>query len=269
VPARLRFDPDDRGGVTVVLDGHPQSHVCLADPGLLVFEYVQHLAHVLDTLPGGRLAVTHVGGGGLTLPRYVQHTRPGSPQIVLEPDAALVAAVRERLPLPRGHRIRVRHVGGRAGTTGLGSGSADAIVLDAYADGRLPGELAAPEYLAHLARVLRPDGVLAANLADEPGLRYVARFVATLRAVGGYADVALVATHDVLKGKRFGNVVIAAGRRALDVAALERAAARSPFPAGVRHGPEVVRLVAGARPFTDADSPDSPPPPDQGRWRVR
>jgi hypothetical protein len=43
---------------------------------------------VLDALPCGPLAVTHVGGAGLTLARYVQHTRPGSPQIVLEPDTA-------------------------------------------------------------------------------------------------------------------------------------------------------------------------------------
>lgn len=255
--------------MTVVLGGHPQSHVCLADPGLLVFEYVQHLACVLDALPPGRLAVTHVGGGGLTLPRYVQHTRPGSPQIVLEPDGALTDAVRTRLPLPRGHRIRVRCRDGRAGTAALRGGSADAVVLDAYAGGRVPGELAAPAYLADVARVLRPQGVFAANLADEPGVRYVARFVATLDATGAYGDVAVMATHDVLKGKRFGNVVVVAGRLALDVAALERAAPRSPFAAGVRHGAQLARLVAGAKPFTDADAPDSPPPPDPGAWRVR
>ena len=75
--ANLTFVPD-AVGVTVVLDGHPQSHVCLDDPGLLAFEYVAQLALVLDTLPPGRVAVTHVGGGGLTVPRYVQHTRPGS-----------------------------------------------------------------------------------------------------------------------------------------------------------------------------------------------
>ncbi len=62
--------------------------------------------------PGG-LAVTHVGGAAMTLPRYVQHTRPGSPQVVLEPDAALTERVRRDLPLPRGHRIRVRPQPGR------------------------------------------------------------------------------------------------------------------------------------------------------------
>ncbi|MBA2696071.1 MAG: hypothetical protein H0U62_09605, partial [Actinobacteria bacterium] len=99
--------------------GHPQSHVQPDDPTLLVFEYVQHLAMVLDTLPPGRLGVTHVGGAGLTLARYVEHTRPGSPQIVLEPDAALTELVRREVPLPRGHRIRVRPVDGRTGVAAL------------------------------------------------------------------------------------------------------------------------------------------------------
>ena len=114
---------DEQGGVTILLDGFPQSFVDPDDPGLLAFEYVAHLATCLDVLPGAAppapLAVTHVGGAGLSLPRYVQHTRPGSPQIVLEPDEALTAAVREVLPLPRGHRIRVRGIDGAAGIAAI------------------------------------------------------------------------------------------------------------------------------------------------------
>ncbi len=117
--ARCELVRDDRGGVTVILDGSPQSHVQLDDPGLLAFEYVQHLGLVLDTLPPGPLAVTHVGGAGLTLARYVNHVRPGSPQIVLEPDAALTELVRRELPLPRQHRIRVRPVDGLQGWLSL------------------------------------------------------------------------------------------------------------------------------------------------------
>src|SRR3954470_24948322 len=106
--------------VTVVLDGQPQSAVDLEHPERLDFEYVQHLALCIDTLaPEGLLRVTHVGGAGLTLPRWVQATRPGSPQVVLEPDAALTEAVRRELPLPRGHRIRVRPLDRVAGVAGL------------------------------------------------------------------------------------------------------------------------------------------------------
>ena len=316
-PSAPRFEPDGHGGVTVVVDGQPQSHVDLADPGLITFEYVQHFALAIDACSPAApapLRVTHVGGAGLTLARWVQHTRPGSPQIALEPDAALTAAVRERLPLPRGHRIRVRPVDGRAGVQGLATASADVLVLDAYAAGRVPAELATPEFLADVARVLAPGGLLLANLADEPGLRWAARFLATLAAVGGFGELAVLATHDVLKGRRFGNLVAVASRVAddlanpaptdagparsdsaglsptdaeairpdssgrsrtgdgqprLDLAALRRAGASAPIPTGIRSGPEVTRLIAGARPFTDAAAQPSPVPPDPGAWRVR
>src|SRR6476659_3335720 len=89
--------------VTVVLDGQPQSAVDLDDPQRLDFEYVQHLALCIETLaPNGLLRVTHVGGAGLTLARWLPHVRPRSPQVVLEPDAALTEAVRRELPLPAG-----------------------------------------------------------------------------------------------------------------------------------------------------------------------
>ena len=263
----VEFVPDERGGVTVVADGHPQSHVHLADPGLLVFEYVAQIGAVLDTLPAGRLAVTHVGGGGLTLARYVEHTRPGSPQVVLEPDAGLTEAVRRELPLPCGHRIRVRPVDGRTGIGYLRDDSADAVVLDAYAAGRVPRDLVTTSFLADVRGVLRPGGVLLANIADEPGLRFLGRVVATAREAVG--PVAVVATRDVLKGRRFGNAVVVASPRGPDVDALRRTAAAAVFTTGVWSGRELERRFAGARPLRPEDGVRPPPAPDPGRWRVR
>ncbi|MCE1177674.1 MAG: fused MFS/spermidine synthase [Micrococcales bacterium] len=265
----LEFVPDGDGGVIVMRDGQPQSHVVLDDPGILAFEYISHFALVLGTLPEGPLAVTHVGGAGLTLPRWVHHTRPGSPQIVLEPDAAMTEAVRRELPLPRGHRIRVRPVDGLTGVRALADSSADAVVVDAYAAGQVPAELASPAFLSDIARVLRPGGLALLNLADEPGLRWVARVAATAGSTGGYAAYALLGTHDVLKGRRFGNTVLVASRGPLDADELRRRAARSPFPTGVRGDAEVRRMAASARPFGDDDALPSPPPPELGRWRVR
>lgn len=267
--SRIELVPDGDGGrgVTVMLDGSPQSHVDLADPALLAFEYVQQLGTVIDTLPAGPLAVTHVGGAGLTLARYLNAVRPGSPQIVLEPDAELTELVRRELPLPRRHRIRVRTTDGRTGIGQLRDASADVVVLDAYAGGRVPAELTTLECLGEMARVLRPPGVVLLNLADEPGLRYAGRVVAGLRLAFG--NIALVATHEVLKGKRFGNAVAVASREPLDVEEIRRRAARAPFPTGVRAGEQLVRQLGGARPFTDADSAPSPEPPPLGAWRIR
>lgn len=264
--ADIEFVTDERGGVTVMRDGHPQSHVQLEDPRLLVFEYIQHLALVLDTLPAGPLRVSHIGGAGLTLPRYLEATRPGSPQIVLEPDVHLTDRVRQEIPLPRRHRIRVRPVEGAAGVAALRDASADVMVLDAYADGRVPADLTGSGFLNECARVLSPTGVLLANLADEPGLRFVRRFLATVPAA--LPERVLVATNEVLKGRRFGNIVIAASAAPLDQSGLRRSAARANFPTGVRAGSEVTALVRGVQPFGQLGE-QSPPPPDPGAWRLR
>jgi len=263
----LVSDDDGRGGVTVMMDGSPQSHVNLVDPGSLGFEYIAQFAAVIDTLPAGPLGVTHIGGAGLTLARYVNAERPGSPQIVLEPNVELTALVRQELPLPRQHRIRVRPVDGLAGVTQLADASADVVVLDAYADGRVPAELTTVEFLADVARVLRASGTMLLNVADEPNMAYLRRVYAGLAAVFG--QVALIGTHEILKGKRFGNSVAVASRSTLDLAALGRQVAKMPFPTGLRDGVQLARQFAGSAAFTIADSAQSPPPPPVKGWRVR
>ena len=256
--------------VTVVLDGHPQSAVDVEDPSRLDFEYVQHLALAVDALaPSGPLRVTHVGGAGLTLARWAQHTRPGSPQIVLEPDTALTEAVRRELPLPRGHRIRVRGVDGASGVGALRDASADVVVVDAYAAGRVPASLGTLEWFGELARVLVPGGLVLANVADEPGMRYARRVVAGAREVLGH--VAVIGLHEMLKGRRFGNTVLVASTQPLQLAQLRRSAAGAALPTGVLAGTELDRRVAGAHPFSAAggDTSPSPEPPERGVWRRR
>jgi spermidine synthase len=258
----------DRSLVTVVVDGQPQSAVDLDDPERLDFEYVQHLALCVDTLaPSSVIRVTHVGGAAMTLARWVAHTRPGSPQIVLEPDAALTDLVRRELPLPRGHRIRVRAVRGEDGVRDLRDASADVVVVDAYADGRVPAGLTTVEWLSQARRVTGPDGLLLVGLADEPGLHHVARVAAGARATFG--SVALVALHEVLGGKRFGNVVLAARATPLDVWSLRRAAASAVLPTGVLTWADLARRASVIRPFLEADddTAPSPAPPGRDTWR--
>jgi spermidine synthase len=261
----LLADENRPGGWLLLIDRIRQSYVDLDDPTYLDFEYAQAFADVVDALPAGPLAVTHVGGGAASFARYVAATRPGSPQIVLEPDEELIAFVRDRLPLPRGHRIRIRPVDGRAGVAALKDASADVVVLDAYQGGRVPGELTTTEFLADVARVLRPGGVLVANVADGPPVRYSRRLVAA--ALQHFPDVLLIAEPAILKGRRHGNVVLAASTGELPVAAVRRASAAAMFPRSVTAEQDVRRFVGGAAPLTDADPERSPAPPE-GLWRV-
>jgi spermidine synthase len=261
--AEFRRDRDRPGGWTLLVDGYPQSHVDLDDPTYLEFEYVRLLAAVVDlAAPAGvPVRALHLGGGALTLPRYVAATRPGSAQRVVEVDAALVDLVRSRLPLRRGTGIRVRTGCARTAVETTAPGRFELVVTDVYAGARIPARFTTTEFVSAVARVLGAGGVYAANLADSHPLSFVRGQVATLRQAFG--DVCLLAEPGVLRGRRFGNVVAVAAAEPgrLPVAQLTRAAARDPMPARLVHGDDLTRLVAGARPVSDAQAGDSPVPP--------
>jgi len=260
----LLRDADRRAAWLLLADGVPQSHADLDDPLYLEFEYVRRLGHLIDVAaPAGRpLRVLHLGAGLLTLARYVAATRPGSRQLAVEIDAALVELVRRRVPLRRdasGARVRVRIGDARSVLEQLRAGSFDVVVADVFAGGRTPAHLTSAEFAAAARRVLGGAGLFAANVADGPPLAHARAQAATARAV--FCDVCLVADPGVLRRRRFGNIVLAAGPGPLPTAALTRLTAADPVPGRVLHGEALDRFVAGARPVTDATASPSPAPP--------
>lgn len=251
------------GGYELDVDGTPQSHVDPDDPTHLHFEYVARMAAVIDRLrmPGQPLTAVHLGAGAFTIPRYIEATRPGSRQQVLELELPLVDLVREHLPLPRSAAVRVRIGDARAGLARLPSamtGAVDLIVSDVYAGAQTPAHLTTVEFYREAARLLAPDGVLLVNVADGAGLAFARRQVATVREVLPHALV--LAEVQVLKGRRFGNLVIAASASPLPAGWLPRLLAAGPHPAKVAEGRELDEFARGARPATDADATASPKP---------
>jgi spermidine synthase len=236
----------------LLVDGVPQSYVDPGDPEHLEFEYVRWLGHVVDGLAPGPLTVLHLGGGACTLPRYVAATRPGSTQLVIEADERLVAVVRQQLGTP-GFRLRVGD--GRAALAGL-SATSDLVVADVFVGARLPSHLATLEHVHEVRRVLRPGGVYAVNLGDSGRLAFARQQAATLAAA--FAHVVVIADPGVLRGRRFGNLVMAASDAPFDVQGLTRASARTYPRARVEDGR---KLAAGAAPATDAAPPVVPQPP--------
>ncbi|GAA3156112.1 fused MFS/spermidine synthase [Blastococcus jejuensis] len=260
--AELLADADRDASWMLLVDGTPQSHVDLDDPAHLEFEYVRRMGHVLDLAapPGAPIDVVHLGGGALTLPRYLAVTRPGSRQRVMEIDEPLTELVRAHLPLPRQARIRVRAADARAGLSTLPTASADVVLSDVFAGARTPAHLTSVEYATEAQRVLRPGGVFAANVADGPPLRFARAQAATLRAVFGH--VCLLAEPGTFRGRRFGNLVAVASDADLPLAALTRRCAGDPMPSRVVDGADLDRFVGDAPPVHDAYAVASPEPPD-------
>jgi hypothetical protein len=261
---RLVPDRERPGAWFVRVEDTDQSYVDPANPAWLEFDYVQRIAAVVDQVapPGERIRAVHVGGAGLTLPRYIAHTRPTSAQIVFEPDATLTAAVRAVAPLPRRSGVKVRPVGGREGLAGLADGSADLVIVDAFAGASVPADLATAEWFADVARVLA-GGTLVVNLTDHLPFAWSRRAVAGIaeHCLGRGRRLSLAAESSTLKGRRFGNLIVTAGC-GLDLARLAREAATAAFPYRLLAGPDLIRWLGGAKPFTDADAIPSPPPPD-------
>jgi spermidine synthase len=259
--AELVPDPDRPRGYTLLVDGAPQSHVDLDDPTHLEFEYVRRMAAAIDLhAPAGvPLRVLHLGGGALTLPRYVSATRRGSAQRVVEVDDRLVELVRRELPWRPDPRLRVRVADARQVVAGGRDGEYDLVVADVFAGARTPAHLTSVEFVTEVARVLRPDGAYLVNVADGQPLRHARGQVATVRAV--LPAVCLVADAAVLRGRRYGNLVLVAGRVGPPVPELTRRVAGDWFPGRVLHGEELDRFTGGARVVRDATARPSTPPP--------
>jgi predicted membrane-bound spermidine synthase len=258
--AELVPDPDRPSCWTLLLDGAPQSHVDLSDPTHLEFEYIRRMAAAIDLVapPGEPLRVLHLGGGALTLPRYVAATRPGSPQRVVEVDGPLVDLVRTSLPWDPKAKLRVRVADAREAVTGMRDAGYDVIVLDVFAGARTPAHLTSVEFMTQVARVLAPGGWLIANVADGPPLDFARTQVATIRAA--LPEACLVADAAVLRGRRFGNLVVLAGRTRPPIEALTRRTAGDWFPGRVETDME--RFSSGRSPATDINSVTSPRPPE-------
>lgn len=244
--AELRPDPRRPRAWTLLVDGVAQSYVDLADPTRLRYDYVRRLATVLRVAAPPRvpLTVLHLGGGGLTLPRLLDHLRPGSRQRVVERDPDLIALVRGVLPPPAAVRIVTGDA--RAELERAEHGGYDVIVADVFDGARMPDSVAGTGFAHAAARALRPGGLLAMNLTDLPPLAHTRIQVATARAAFG--DVCLLGDAAVLRGRRAGNVVLVAGRAAGGV----------PVPRldpPVLHGAALDAFAGGARPRADGPAP--------------
>ncbi|HWG25830.1 fused MFS/spermidine synthase [Actinospica sp.] len=259
--ARLMPDTDHAAAYLLTVEDTPQSYVDLDDPTHLEFEYIRRLAHIADlafpaTAP---IDALHLGGGALTLPRYLAHTRPGSRQLAVEIDTTLTEFVRTHLPLDKRTRIRVRTSDAREALATMKPASWDLIVSDVFAAARTPGHLTSIEYVQLGASALRETGVYTANLADGAPLKFSRAQAATVAAV--YPHCALISEPGVLRGRRFGNLVLVGAHQPLPLPELTRKSAADPFPARVISGDELRQWIAGASPVTDATAADSPEPP--------
>lgn len=241
---RIAMDADREHGWMVLLDDVLASYVALDDPTHLEFEYTRWIADMIDEIePAGSLRFVHLGGAACSLPVYVEVSRPGSRQIIVDFDAALIDLMRSQFGIRSSRRFSLRTSDALDALTGLPDASADVIVRDAFSADQTPEHLRDARLANEVARVLRPSGIYLANIGDRPGLpmtRELLRHTRTafgLRAAEEHnGRMAIITDPSIMRGRRFGNVVAAVSRTGLPLTGWLNAVRRASLPARVTHG---------------------------------
>ena len=261
--ARLDADQWRPGSWVLSIDDTPQSHLDMADPTSLHFEYIARMGHIIDAaFPAGEsITALHLGAGALTIPRYIEATRSGSRQQVIEIERDLIDFVRQHCPLPRSASIRCRYGDAREVMESLPKGllgQVDLVVVDVFRGARTPANVTSVEFYSAIKALLTPNGIVIANVADGPPMSFARGQLATLRYVFG--DAFGVAEQGVANSKRFGNVVLGALSNGTVPSWVSALAGKGPHPTGLIAGTEAVTWSASATVVTDNTAIDSPPP---------
>lgn len=236
------------------LDNLDHSEVDLDDPSALRFSYTQLFGVAVDALAPGPIHAVHLGGGALTMPRYVRAVRPGSTGVVLEVDGALPDLAERKLGWVPGPDVEVVIGDGRVTMGQQEKGRAHVVFGDAFGAEAVPWHLTTSEFMKEIRSAMRADGVLAQNVIDARKHRFVRAEVATIATV--FDHVAVLAPASSFDEESFGsNFIVIASDKALPLDAYRRAIKERGYDAVVRTGADLRRWVGDSPILRDDFAP--------------
>lgn len=247
-------DPFRDGAFILNVNGVPSSHLIPDEPRSLEFEYMRWIAAAVENLaPGKRLL--HLGGGGCSLPRYFADLWPDSHNTVVELDAKLAKLIRELAPIPASPRVKIRVGEARAITEGFPPNRFDVIIRDVFAGAETPVPLTTQEFFQHAHATLCPGGLYVANCGDHSDLQGAKAELAGMAEV--FEHVAVIADPPMLKGRRYGNIILIGSDAELPTdgspaaATISKPLLRGAVPAHYRDEAWTRHLFSGASPRRD------------------
>lgn len=185
-------DLDDREVRVLSLDALVHSYVDVDDPTYMRYSYEKVFAD-LATFVGAReppMNVLFIGGGGYTMPRFLETAYPNSTLQVAEIDPEVTRAAIEYLGLGRNSRIVTHNEDARTLMQGLAPGTFDLIMGDAFNDVSVPYHLTTLEFNRSVRDLLTEDGVYAVNIVDKMHSgKFLRAFEKTMRQVFPYVYV--------------------------------------------------------------------------------
>jgi Methyltransferase domain len=249
----LVSDPERPRNFELLLDDVHNSYVDVDDPEVLGYAYTRWIADAIDAgYPGeAPLDTVFVGGGALSLPRWLDATRPGSRATVLEVDEEIINLVDDRLELPGPPEVDVTIGDARVTMLDVPSDSADVVVGDAFSGYTVPWQLTTAEWLEEVERVLKPDGIYAVNLIDFEPLDFLAAEEATFLAAFDHVQLAARVGED--ERPAGGNLILIGSDRRLPPLITSREARTEGVATYTQ--PVVEELAVGAEPLRDDFAP--------------
>lgn len=161
--------------------GDIQSEMLLARPTALVLDYTRAMmAFALFVRHPRHIVMVGLGGGSLL--KFCHRHFPQARITVLEVRADVIALRDQFCVPPDDARLRILHLDA-ADYLRCSAERADVILVDGFDSGGLPAALSSAAFYASCRRVLRPGGVLVANI-----FTYDPDYVATLQRLRGAFD---------------------------------------------------------------------------------
>jgi spermidine synthase len=213
---------------SLVLDHLVHSYTDLKDPLYIEYEYIRMYEEMVRWQAKGRKSfrALFLGGGGYTFPRFIGTKYPKAEIHVVEIDPEITRVAKKYLGVSEDSRIHSFNEDGRWFVMNCREkGTYDFIFGDAFNDLSIPYHLTTKEFAMQLKSLLKPDGVLMANVIDsfKKGA-FMPSYIRTLEEVFGKGNVHLMTLSSDYEKIGISTCVIVASPQRLDMDDFVRAA---------------------------------------------
>jgi spermidine synthase len=211
---------------TLILDHLIHSYTDLKDPGYLKYEYIRIYEEIVRWREKKRNSCNalFLGGGGYTFPRFLDARYKHAAIDVVEIDPEIIRVGQQYLGVAKDSHIRSYNEDGRWFVmTCKEQGKYDFVFGDAFNDLSIPYHLTTKEFALQLKRLMKPDGLLLANVIDSfRHGAFLPSYIRTLEEVFGAGNVHLIVVKSDYEHIGISTFVIVASPRRLDMQAFAR-----------------------------------------------
>lgn len=158
-------------------------------PETLASSYMRHAFTALSALERKPERVLFIGLGGGVMPMFLRRHFPEALIDIVEIDKDLLPVAVDYFSFEKDPRMRIVFKDARLFAKKEPEGQYDLIFLDAYNGDYIPFHLATVDFFKCLKRLLKPEGVLAMNIANFGNTKFIRSEFKTLKKVFPYMRV--------------------------------------------------------------------------------